>query len=101
LKTFFEPQTPGPNPSGRFLFGASAIICSGAAMTREAQTRLMNLFSRVIAVHPDWRIGQIVANVAWCARGPSNEADWEVSDEEFLAAAEAHLAHQQPQTKTA
>ena len=70
-------------------------------MTRDQQARFTELLAKFSALHPDWRIGQIVANIAWWARGPSNEAVWEVSDEEFLAAAEPHLAHQQPQTKTA
>ena len=61
-------------------------------MTHDQQERLTRFLAALRAVYPDWRIGQLVANIAWWARGPTNEAIWEVEDEEFLAAAEALLA---------
>lgn len=36
---------------------------------------------------PDWRFGQLVANVATAAKGPNVEAIWDGEDEELLAAA--------------
>ena len=45
--------------------------------------------------HPSWRFGQLVANVSIFAKGPVNTAVWDVEDEEFLKAAQAHLAHVQ------
>ena len=36
---------------------------------------------------PEWRFGQLVANVATAARGPQVEAIWDSEDEELLAAA--------------
>lgn len=42
-------------------------------------------------LYPDWRFGQMVANVAAWAKGPASEAVWDVEDEEFLSALEAHL----------
>jgi hypothetical protein len=45
-----------------------------------ALTELGDLF-------PDWRFGQLVANVAAAARGPQAEAIWDSEDEELLAAA--------------
>ena len=47
--------------------------------------------------HPSWRFGQLVANVSIFAKGPVNSAVWDVEDEDFLKAAQAHLA--QIQTK--
>ena len=47
--------------------------------------------------HPSWRFGQLVANVSFFAKGPVKSAvyDDDVEDEEFLKAAQAHLAHLQ------
>lgn len=36
---------------------------------------------------PNWRFGQLVANVATAARGPNSEAIWDSEDEELIAAA--------------
>ena len=43
--------------------------------------------------HPSWRFGQLVANVSFFAKGPVKSAVYDVEDEEFLKAAQAHLAH--------
>ena len=64
-------------------------------MTKDQQTRFANVMAGLMALYPQWRIGQLIANVAWWARGPNNEAIWDVEDDEFLAAAEAHLARRQ------
>lgn len=40
---------------------------------------------------PQWRFGQLVANVATWAHGPDASAVWDVEDEAFLRAAEEHL----------
>ena len=45
--------------------------------------------------HPNWRFGQLVANISIFAKGPVNTAVWDVEDEEFLKAAQDHLAHVQ------
>jgi hypothetical protein len=46
---------------------------------------------RVRARHPDWRLGQLVANIAMFARGPVESAVWDVEDAELSAAAKGHL----------
>lgn len=40
---------------------------------------------------PDYRFGQMIANLAMLARGDANGAIWEMEDEELLAAARKHL----------
>jgi hypothetical protein len=45
--------------------------------------------------HPNWRFGQLVANVSFFAKGPLKSAVWDVEDDEFLKAAQEHLAHVQ------
>jgi hypothetical protein len=37
--------------------------------------------------YPDWRLGQLVANVA----GWADQNVWDIEDEQFLAAAREHL----------
>jgi hypothetical protein len=40
---------------------------------------------------PEVRLGQLMANLSYQARGLSNEAIWEMEDEELLGAARTHL----------
>ena len=47
--------------------------------------------------HSSWRFGQLIANVSLFAKGPTKSAVWDVEDQEFLKAAQKHLA--QIQTK--
>ncbi|HEY8747519.1 MAG TPA: hypothetical protein VIM11_06085 [Tepidisphaeraceae bacterium] len=61
-------------------------------MTNDQQLRLTRVLASLSELYPDWRVGQLVANISTWARGPIAEAVWDVEDEEFLAAAEAHLA---------
>jgi hypothetical protein len=70
-------------------------------MNAEQQARLSKVIAAFSSLYPDWRIGQIVANVAWWAKGPTAEAVWDVEDEEFLSAAEAHLARREAETMSA
>jgi hypothetical protein len=44
--------------------------------------------------YPDWRFGQLVANVSYWAREPTAEAIWDVEDEEFLQGIQTHLEQQ-------
>ena len=46
-------------------------------------TALMELHQR----YPDWRLGQLVANVA----GWADQEIWDVEDEQLLAAVRSHL----------
>jgi len=49
--------------------------------------------------HPFWRFGQLVANVSFFAKGPTKSAVYDVEDEEFLRAAQDHLAHLQEEKR--
>lgn len=42
--------------------------------------------------YPDWRIGQMVANVATWALGPHVESVWDVEDALFLKTIQDHLS---------
>jgi hypothetical protein len=40
---------------------------------------------------PGVRLGQLITNLSYLARGLSNESIWDVEDEELLEAARKHL----------
>jgi hypothetical protein len=46
--------------------------------------------------YPDWRFGQLVANVSFWAKGPTPEAIWDVEDQQFLETMKRHLEKQRP-----
>jgi hypothetical protein len=51
-------------------------------------------------LYPEWRFGQLVANVAYWSKEPTTEAVWDVEDVEFLNGIRSHLeqrADRQPQ----
>ena len=41
--------------------------------------------------YPEWRFGQMVANISHWAKEPTVEAIWDVEDEEFLNGIRSHL----------
>jgi hypothetical protein len=41
---------------------------------------------------PDYRFGQMIANLVMLARGDAEGALWDMEDEELIAAARKHLA---------
>jgi hypothetical protein len=56
-------------------------------MSPTTRTDLLAPLAELGRAFPDWRFGQLVANVATAARGPTAEAIWDAEDEEFVAAA--------------
>jgi hypothetical protein len=48
---------------------------------------LLGALAEVRALFPDWRMGQMVANLATAAGGTDAGAIWDVEDEQLLAAA--------------
>ena len=52
---------------------------------------LFSTLSAMRRVYPEWRFGQLVANLAVWARGARAESVWDVEDDELIAAARAHL----------
>ena len=59
-----------------------------------ARRQILKLLETTNERYPEWRFGQMVANIAAWARQPSEPNDsgvWDVEDEEFLAALRAHL----------
>jgi hypothetical protein len=58
-------------------------------MTSQAQTRfeLIAALSQLIQLRPEWRFGQMVANLAMTAGRFEAGAVWDLEDDEALAAA--------------
>ena len=52
---------------------------------------LLAVLLELSEVCPEVRLGQLIANLSYLARGLSNESIWDVEDEELLDAARKHL----------
>ena len=56
-------------------------------MTTQVREDILQLLAKLSEYCPEVRFGQLIANLSYLAKGPSNEAIWDVEDEELLAAA--------------
>jgi hypothetical protein len=56
---------------------------------REELFRVLDELSRFC---PEVRFGQLIANLSYMAKGRTNEAIWDVEDQELLKAARKQLA---------
>jgi len=56
-------------------------------MNTSSRQELMQALADLSAANPDTRLGQLVANLSYLARGPAQESIWDVEDAELLAAA--------------
>ena len=56
-------------------------------MSVSTAEELITALSELRALFPDWRMGQLVANLAMAAGGTDAGAIWDVEDEQLLAAA--------------
>ena len=54
---------------------------------KTSRAELLKALGELGELFPDWRFGQLIANVATAARGPQVEGIWESDDEELLRAA--------------
>ena len=57
-------------------------------MNSTQRARLLKRIDELSQRYPDWRLGQLLCNVA----GWADADTWDAEDEQLLAAAEAHLA---------
>ena len=60
-------------------------------MNSAVRRDLLRVFAELSEVCPEVRLGQLVANLSYLARGLSNESIWDMEDEELLEAARKHL----------
>jgi hypothetical protein len=61
-------------------------------MMDPVRREVLQVLAELSEVAPEVRFGQLLANLSYLARGLSNEAIWDMEDEELLAAAREHLA---------
>lgn len=52
---------------------------------------LLRVLEELSEYTPSVRFGQLIANLSYLAKGPTNEAIWDAEDAELLAAARKHL----------
>jgi hypothetical protein len=57
----------------------------------ELRQDVLRSLAELVEHCPDIRFGQLIANLAVIARGPTPEAVWDMEDDELLAAAKSHL----------
>ena len=60
-------------------------------VTRPSIEALLEAIARLRQLFPEWRLGQLVANLTTAAGCQEAEAIWDVEDEELLSAARSHL----------
>lgn len=61
-------------------------------MTSQPRAELLAVLAELSKRYPDWRLGQLVANVA----GWAEQEIWDVEDEQLLEAARLHLEQRTP-----
>ena len=57
----------------------------------ELKQEVLQVLSVMVQQCPDVRFGQLIVNLSCIARGPNPEADWDMEDDELLAATKSHL----------
>lgn len=70
-------------------------------MTTEIRREILHVLEELSNCCPDVRFGQLIANLSYLAKGPTNEAIWDVEDEELLATAHKHLAERRSKQASA
>jgi len=71
---------------------------SSEKMSDVTRRELLEVLEALMTEHPDWRIGQLVANIAFLAC-QTNSAIWDVENEQFLQAARQHLQRMAERSK--
>lgn len=62
---------------------------------------LLRALGELSAAFPEWRFGQMIANLAVVARGATTESIWEVEDDELLAAVRRQLDRRAAESSSA
>ena len=62
------------------------------AMSRTTSDALLQAVTQLRELFPEWRFGQLVANLATAAGCQEPDAIWDVEDEQLLAAAQRLIA---------
>lgn len=60
-------------------------------MMSPVRQEVLQILAELSEVAPEVRFGQLIVNLSYMARGLTNEAIWDMEDEELLEAACEHL----------
>ena len=60
-------------------------------MTSPVRQEALQVLAELSELVPEVRLGQLIANLSYLARGLSNESIWDMEDDELLDAARKHL----------
>jgi hypothetical protein len=60
-------------------------------MITPSRDRILRQLERVSALTPEFRFGQLIANLAFLAKGPWDQTLWELEDDELAAALDQFL----------
>ena len=69
-------------------------------MINPVRQEVLHVLAELSEVCPEVRLGQLMANLSYLARGLSNEAIWDMEDEELLTAARKHLEQWRARRRT-
>ena len=61
-------------------------------MTTHMREELFRVLGELSRSCPEVRFGQLMANLSYMAKGPTNESIWDVEDQQLLKAARKQLA---------
>jgi hypothetical protein len=60
-------------------------------MMNPVRQKVLKILEELSEVVPEARLGQLIVNLSYLARGLSNESIWDMEDEELLTVARRHL----------
>ena len=69
-------------------------------MTNPLRQDILRALGELSEAFPDWRLGQMIANLAVTARGATTEAIWDMEDDELLALGGEYFDLYSLQTRT-
>ena len=61
-------------------------------MISAQRQEILRLLDRLSELAPDVRFGQLIANLSYLAVAPTNEAIWDMEDEQLLTAIRQQIA---------
>jgi hypothetical protein len=61
-------------------------------MITTVREEILRQLARLSELTPDVRFGQLIANLSYLAIGPTNEAVWDMEDEQLLEAIRQHTS---------
>jgi hypothetical protein len=60
-------------------------------MISPVRLEVLQILAELSEICPEVRLGQLMVNLSYMARGLSNESIWDMEDEELLEVARKHL----------